>query len=193
MTRKIPPEHRQEIEGCFKSMSGSIHRFLRWLTRGDKELSEDLVQETFRKAAQSWCKLRDLTEDEREAWLISVAFNTATDVFRREQTAREKRPLIRERYLPAETDVHRQVVTSMAVQRFVEAIETMPPMRSRVAFLFWRCGWSNHEIAEALGITASGVTQHLSAARQALEKELSPYVPFDPKNSKGGADHGENG
>ena len=58
VTEKITPEYRQEIENCFKSMSGVVHGFLRRLTRGDKELSEDLVQETFKEAAQSWHKLR---------------------------------------------------------------------------------------------------------------------------------------
>jgi RNA polymerase sigma factor (sigma-70 family) len=185
VTEKIPPEYRQEIENCFKSMSGVVHGFLRRLTRGDKELSEDLVQETFQEAAQSWHELRGLTEEERKAWLISVAFNTATDVFRRSETAREKWPLIRERYMPAETDMDRQVITSMAIQRFIEVIDAMPPMRRIVAFLFWRCGWRNHEIAEALGITAGRVTQQLEAARQTLERELSQYVPFD-SSKRGG-------
>jgi len=54
--KKVNLEYRQEIEDCFKSMSGPVHGFLRRLTRGDEELSEDLVQETFKKAAQDWHK-----------------------------------------------------------------------------------------------------------------------------------------
>jgi RNA polymerase sigma factor (sigma-70 family) len=185
VTEKIPPEYRQEIEDCFKTMSGPVYGFLRRLTRGDKELSEDLVQETFKEAAQSWDELHDLTEEERKAWLISVAFNTAIDVFRHGKIARDKWPLIRERYMPAEIETYRQVITSMAVERFIEVIDAMPPMRRIVALLFWRCGWRNHEIAEALGITAGRVTQQLEAARQTLEKELSPYVPFDPHKREG--------
>jgi RNA polymerase sigma factor (sigma-70 family) len=176
--RKIPPEHREEIEDCFKLMSGSVHGFLRRFT-GDKELSEDLVQETFRKAAQNWRELRGLTEAECTAWLIKVAFNTAADVFRRSETARKMRPQVRDRYLPAETDVHRQAMTSIAVQHFIEVTDKMPPRRRQVAFLYWRCGWNNHEIAAELGITAGRVSQHIKEARRVLAQELRPYSPFD--------------
>ena len=116
-----------------------------------------------------------------------MAFNTAADVFRRAETAREKQPQIRDRYWPAETDVYRQAMTSIAVQRFIEVIAAMPPARSRVAFLSWRCGWDNHEIAEELGITAGRVSQQLKAARQTLEKELRPDLPLDPSPAEGGA------
>lgn len=183
----ILPEYRQEIEDFFRSMSTSVYRYLYRLTLKDEQLSEDLVQETFRKAAQSWHELRGLTEEKRLAWLKTVAFNTATDVFRHEETARENRPLIRERYMPAEADVCRQVITSMAVQRFIEVIDTMPPARRRVALLFWRYGWQNHEIAEALGITPGRVTQQIQAARETLREELGPYVPFEPSEPEGGA------
>ena len=42
--KSVNLEYRQEIENCFKSMAGPVHGLLRRLTRGDKELSEDLVQ-----------------------------------------------------------------------------------------------------------------------------------------------------
>jgi RNA polymerase sigma-70 factor (ECF subfamily) len=187
--KKIAPEYRAELEGCFLSMSGSVYGFLRRLTRGDKELSEDVLQETFRKAAVSWHELRDLTDDARQAWLIKVAFNTATEVFRHQEIGRKKWPQICERYSPAETDVHRQAITAIAVQRFIEVIEAMPPARSQVAYLFWRCGWENHEIAKTLGISAGRVTQQLAAARQTLEKELSPYIPYDFPPRREGNDH----
>ena len=183
--QKVNIEYRQEIEDCFKSLSGPVHGFLRRLTRGDEELSEDLVQETFKEATQHWHKLRDRTEKEREAWLISVACNTAVDVFRRGQTARNKRPQIRDLYSPAETDVHRQAMTSMAVQRLIEVITAMPPAQSRVAFLFWRCELSNHEIAQVLGISDSAVSQHLKKARELLVKELGAYLPSDPDIGEG--------
>jgi RNA polymerase sigma factor (sigma-70 family) len=185
VTKKVLPGHVPEIEECFKSMSGSVYGYLRWLARGDRDLCEDLVQETFREAAQSWDELRGLTEEARLAWLKRVAFNTATDLFRHEQTRREKWPLICERHTLPDTDIHQQVITSMAVRRFAEVIGMMPPVRRRVAFLFWRCGWRNHEIAEELCITASGVTQHLDAARQTLERELRPYAPSDPSEPEG--------
>jgi RNA polymerase sigma factor (sigma-70 family) len=114
-----------------------------------------------------------------------VACNTAVDVFRRGQTARKKQPQIRDLYSPAETDVHQQAMTSMAVQRLIELITVMPPAQSQVAFLRWRCEFSNHEIAQVLGISDSAVSQHLRKARELLVKELGPYRPSDPNTGEG--------
>jgi RNA polymerase sigma factor (sigma-70 family) len=84
-------------------------------------------------------------------------------------------------------DVPTEVMTIIAVEHFIKAIEGMPPERARVAFLFWRCGWKNHEIAEVLGITAGRVSQQVRAAKAALRDELDPYVPFEPSAPEGGA------
>jgi DNA-directed RNA polymerase specialized sigma24 family protein len=177
LSKKIMPEHREEIENCFKSKSGAVYGFLFRFTRGDRELSEDVLQETFRKAAQNWHKLHDRTEQEREAWLIEVAFNTAADVFRRAETAREKQPQIRERYWPAETDVYRQAMTSIAIQRFIELIAAMPPARSRVAFLSWRCGWGSRLLPGPLLLRPRPPTEGPQAGPGAFAWSPSPGRP----------------
>lgn len=175
---KTPPdlEYRQEIEACFTSMSGAVDGFLRRFTQGDGELSPALVQETFMKAAQNWHKLRDLTEKDREAWLIRAAANTAVDSFRRQETERKTELQIRDLHSSAATDACRQAMTSTATRRFIEVTAAMPPAQSRVAFLRWRCGLSNQEIAQALGITAGQASQQLNKTRRLLTKELGPYL-----------------
>jgi RNA polymerase sigma-70 factor (ECF subfamily) len=173
----IPAAWREELEDCFKSKSGPVYRFLYQFTRKDRELTKDLVQETFRKAAVQWHELRCLPDEERERWLIRVAAHTAVDRFRRQDTARRMRPLVQARYQPDEVDVHRQAMNSIAIQRFTEVTSAMPPARQQVALLFFRCRWKQHEIAEALGISAARVKQQVDAARRTLQRELRPYLP----------------
>jgi len=168
---------REELEDCFKSESGAVYRFLYQLTRKDTQLAEDLVQETFRKAAAQWHELRCLPDEEREAWLIRVAANTAIDSFRRQETARKMWPAVQARYRPGEVDVHGQAMNSIAIRRFTEVTSAMPPARQLVALLHVRWEWEQHEIAAALGISAGRVNQQLKKARRTLEKELCPYMP----------------
>ena len=139
------------------------------------------------KAWEAWNVLRDLTEEERAGWLIRVAVNTAVDVFRHNKTAREKMPEVWACYRPPEADAYREALTSIAIEHFIEVINGMPAQRSLVAFLAWRCGWRNSEIAAALGITPGRVSQHIKAAGETLRKELGPYVPFEPSDPEGGA------
>jgi RNA polymerase sigma factor (sigma-70 family) len=187
VSEQCPPEYHDEVIKCYRSMSEPIRRFLRSLTQGDKALTDDLVQTTFEEAWKSWPELRRLSDQEREGWLKRVASNTAIDVFRRGSTAKEKLPIVHERFKLAEADVHREAMTSMAIERFIEVVDRMSPQRARVAFLYWRCGWKAHEIAEALEISASAVSQHLTAARATLRSELSSYVAFDSPRQEGGA------
>jgi RNA polymerase sigma factor (sigma-70 family) len=168
-------------------MSERVRRFLRALTQGDKALTDDLVQMTFEKAWKNWPELHGLSGQEREGWLRRVASNTAIDVFRRGSTAKEKLPDVHEHYALAEADVHREAMTSMAMARFGEVVDGMSPQRARVAFLYWRCGWKAHEIAKALDISASAVSQHLTAAKATLRTELSSYVPFESTRQEGDA------
>ena len=181
------PDYRDEVKDCYKSMSARVYATLRRVTSGDDQLAEDVLQETFRKAWEAWHTLRDLTEEERGGWLIRVAVNTAVDVFRHNRTAREKMPEVWAGYCPPESDAHREALTSLAVERFIEVINDMPAQRGLVAFLFWRCGCRNSEIAKALGITPGRVSQHIKKARGTLREELGPYVPFEPSGPEGDA------
>jgi RNA polymerase sigma factor (sigma-70 family) len=187
VNEQYPPEYHDEIIDCYRAMSKRVRRFLRVLTQGDKALTDDLVQMTFEKAWKNWPELHALSDEEREGWLKRVASNTAVDVFRRGSTAKEKLPSVHEYYALAEADVHREALTSMAIERFIEVVDRMSPQRARVAFLYWRCGWKAHEIAKALDISASAVSQQLTAAKATLRNELSSYVPFEPTRQEGGA------
>jgi RNA polymerase sigma-70 factor (ECF subfamily) len=187
VSQEISPDYRDEVRDCFKAMSTRVHATLRRLTRGDHQLAEDLVHETFIKAWDNWHVLRDLTEEERAGWLIRVAVNTAVDVFRHNKTACEKAPEVWARYRPPESDAYREALTSIAIRHFIRVINAMPAQRGLVAFLAWRCGWRSTEIAAALGITPGRVSQHLKAAGETLRKELGPYVPFEPGEPEGGA------
>jgi RNA polymerase sigma factor (sigma-70 family) len=181
VTGSLPFGYREEIGDCYKVMSGPVYAYLTGRVGLDRASAEDLVQEVFQEAAKGWSGLRVLADDERLAWLNRVARNKAIDRFRHEQVAERKLPFVRDRYAAAAVDVFRQAITSMALQRFIEVVDSMPPVRRKAAFLHWRCGWQNHEIAKALKIKESGVSVHLSKARQTLMKELRDYDPHQPE------------
>lgn len=185
----ISPENRKDLEDCFRSKSAAVYRFLYQFTQHDDPLASDLVQETFEKAAKNWDELSCLPDKSREAWLIDVARKTAISSFRKQGTVRDKWPAVQTRYLPDEVDVHTLAMNTIAMRRFNEVIRTMSPTRQQVAFLNLRCGWKQCDIAEALGISASRVSQQLGDAIQTLKEELRPYLP-DSDGREEESDHG---
>jgi RNA polymerase sigma factor (sigma-70 family) len=145
------------------------------------------VQQTFQEATQKWSELRAESEDIRAKWLFRVAVNSAIDVFRRAGTERRKWPQVRMYYAPSETNVQERAMANIAAEQFIKVINEMPPQRGRVAFLYWRCEWTNGEIARALGISPACVSQHTAKAKATLRRELGPYVPFEFGEPEGGA------
>jgi RNA polymerase sigma factor (sigma-70 family) len=184
---QLPPEWRAEIEECYRATAPKVYRVLLRFGQGDHELAAALVQETFREATRKWSELRAMDEEIRTGWLIRVAVNRAIDVFRHGATERRKRPQVRMRYESAETNVHEEVMTAIAMEQFIKVLNKMPRQQARVAFLYWRCEWTNSEIAAALSITRGAVSQHITKARATLRRELGPYVPFEPREPEGGA------
>jgi RNA polymerase sigma factor (sigma-70 family) len=182
-----PPGWREELEECFSATAPMVYRILLRFAQGDRELAAVVGQEAFRKATQKWSTVRVLTDEERRAWLVRVAVTSAVDAFRRADTERDKRQLIQARYQPRPVDVHEDAMACMAVECFVKVVDEMPPQQARVAFLYWRCEWTNSEIARLLEITPGRVSQHIANARAKLQSELSPYVSFQPDEPEGGA------
>jgi len=172
-------KYQAEIRDCFKTTAARINRALHLLTRGDIELSRDAVQDAFEVAWRKWPEIRGYTDEQRASWLVSVAARKAIDTFRRNETERTHATAVYEHHRPAEHDVHNESLTSIAVARFSRVISEMPPARRRVAYLYWRCGWKQQEIAQELGLAPSTVCEHVRAARATLERELGPYVPFE--------------
>jgi RNA polymerase sigma factor (sigma-70 family) len=183
---QLPPEWRKEVEECFRAAAPVVYRVLFRFAQGDRELAAVLVQETFHEAVRKWAELHALQVEKRTAWLIRVAVNSAIDVFRHEGTGRRIWPQVRMRYEPAETNVHEEAMAAIAAEQFIKVLNKMPRQQARVAFLYWRCEWSNSEIAAALGITRGAVSQHIAKAKTTLQKELGPYVPFEPGEPEGG-------
>lgn len=184
---QLPSEWRKEVEECFRAVAPMVYGVLFRFAQGDRELASVLVQETFHEATRKWAELHAEEEVKRTAWLIRVAVNSAIDVFRHAEVQRRKWPQVRMRYEPPETNVHEEAMTAIAVEQFIKVLNKMPRQQARVAFLYWRCEWTNSEIAEALGITRGSVSQHIAKARATLRRELGPYVLFEPGEPEGGA------
>jgi len=79
----------------------------------------------------------------------------------------------------AEVPDHRQApsvegvaLSRIALDRCLEAINKMPPVQHRVAYLRWHEEWSTREIAHELGIAQATVRVHLMNVRNALRDEV---------------------
>lgn len=132
---------------------------------GSVTAAEDCAQDAYLKAFRAWRGWKG--EAPAEAWIFRIAINTAVSHRRRERL-REVGELVRRLGRPAEVSSEEVAVTS-DLQR---ELRRLPPKQAGVLVLRHLHGYSNREIAAALGESESTVASRLMAAKRALQARL---------------------
>ena len=127
--------------------------------------AEDLVQETFLKAART-IRLPD-TPPAAEARLVSVLTNTCRDRWRRDAVRRVRAYFTH----PVGRSAHAEtaLVARLAVTR---ALQALRPRRRAVVVLHDLEGLTADDVARLLGISAVTVRWHLARGRRELARHL---------------------
>jgi len=155
---------RASFETMVRALAPDLYRFAYWLCR-DRTTAEDLVQETYRRAWQSWPSLRD--ERAAKAWLLTVLRREHARLYAR------TRP---EPALPGEIEqVALDDITSAVEMR--DALAKLPAGYREPLLLQVLFGFGAAEIAQTMAISEAAVLTRLSRARQTLRRLLDPVLP----------------
>lgn len=153
------------FEQLVKAYANDLFRYAFWLSK-DRDVAEDLVQETFSRAWKSIDKLKD--ENAAKAWLITI--------LRRENARRF------EKYQPDLVEVEDALMADkvqyepdekMERQLLYQAILSLEPQFKEPLLLQVQWGFSGEEIAEQLDLKLATVNTRLFRARQLLKKMLT--------------------
>lgn len=144
-----------------------------WLHCGDIDIAEDSAQEAFARAIERWETVRAM--DRPEHWVLRVALNFVTSVFRRRKVERRIHGIIAASGSDAPDSVE-----LVDVEGVRAAILRLPP-RQRAAFLLrHESGLPVREAAKVLGC-AEGTVQALTF--QAVRR-LRELVPADAREGE---------
>ena len=182
---RISPHHAEELGACFAAHARELFGYASWLTRGDRELAEDLVQAAFEAACWAWQSLRSLAEEQRSYWLRKTLANIAMSGFRREAAFRDRLPRIEVRYRKVQADLPEQAFSSIMLERCWRVIQGMPKRRHAVAVLRWQLDMKEADIAAILEMKPKTVSTHLHRARRALIAQLGPDNPVTGADPEG--------
>jgi RNA polymerase sigma-70 factor (ECF subfamily) len=152
-----------DFERLVHDYSKDLFRYAYWLA-GDRQVAEDLVQETFLRAWKSRKQLQD--RGAAKSWLLTI--------LRRENARRF------ERIRPQESDVPLERIGSprqdydTSTEAFVlrRAIHALPQQYREPLLMQVLHGYSQKEIATHLGLSSAGVGTRLFRARQKLREAL---------------------
>lgn len=134
---------------------------------GDRAAAEDCVQEAFVRAFRAWPGWRP--DAPAEAWLHRIALNVAVSHQRR-QRLREVGELVRRLGRPEPPP---DPLSAAERGDLTKALRRLPAKQSAAIVLRHYHGYSNREIAYALGIPERTVASRLAAAKIRLRVLLT--------------------
>lgn len=154
-------------EALVKALHGDLYRYAYWLTH-EKQVAEDLVQETFLRAWRALDSLKD--EKAAKSWLITI--------LRRENARRfERKRFDMSEYEEASIIDTQSTTTEQVIENqwLRDKIAQLPAEYSEPLVLQVLGGYSGEDIANMLNLNKNTVMTRLFRARNqlkdALEKE----------------------
>jgi len=151
-------------EALVKALHGDLYRYAYWLTH-DKQVSEDLVQETFLRAWRALDSLKD--EKAAKSWLITI--------LRRENARRfERKRFDMSEYEEAAITDNLSTSTEQEIENhwLREKISQLPEEYREPLVLQVLGGFSGEEIAGMLSLNKNTVMTRLFRARNQLKDAL---------------------
>ena len=157
-------DRKSKFEGLARAYSAELYRYAYWLCR-DRFVAEDLVQETFTRAWQSWEGLRD--DKAAKSWLYTILRNEHARLHERKQLAIDP---------DQELDELMDNSGANAFDAFEmrDMLAALPETYREPLMLQVIGGFGCAEIATMMGITEGAVMTRLTRARQAVRRLLDP-------------------
>jgi RNA polymerase sigma-70 factor (ECF subfamily) len=157
-----------ELVQIYREHTGPLYAFVSRRVGGDRTLAEDIVQDAWLRAVDSWP--RRGTPDHPRAWLIRVARNLLVSHFRR----RRPTPVDPSQLELAADDYRPETPWAAALVNW--GLARLRRGQAALLEAFYFDGKSTRELAEEFGLSERAVEGRLRRARQNLEKKLRPYA-----------------
>ncbi|HND55238.1 MAG TPA: sigma-70 family RNA polymerase sigma factor, partial [Pirellulaceae bacterium] len=143
---------------------------------GDFATSEDVAQDAFLTAWQTWSTLRE--PGRGKAWVCGIARHLAADEHRRCGRRREELSTSSDEEAGESREGEPlELAARNEQQRMVwSALEELPPLYRETLVLFYRDEHSVAAVAEALAITPDAVKQRLARGRELLRHQMTALV-----------------
>jgi RNA polymerase sigma-70 factor (ECF subfamily) len=163
---RYEPGSEADFERLYRS---SYRRILGTLVivLGDRAAAEDCAQDTFERAYRAWSDWKP--DAPVEAWLHRIAINSASS-HRRYARLRQAGELVRRLGRPPGPSDPAALAERSDL---IRGLRSLPAKQAAAIVLRHFHGYSNKEIANALGVPEQTVASRLGAARRHLQRRLA--------------------
>lgn len=170
---------RRALELAYARYRGRVYAFLvRLCGSGQRDLADDLFQETFVQLARHAPRLA--ADTELGAWLFTVARNRfrsqrRTALFRLDRLV----TLFRGEPAPPPPTPHEQAAEREGAARLERALDALPADHREVLLLLCVEAMEQDQAARVLGLSPAALRKRLSRARAALAARLEKHEKLE--------------
>lgn len=162
-----------ELHNLVVEHGDAIYRLALSVVR-DQALAEDVAQEALVKA---WLALPTFRGDASlRSWLLRITHNTAISTLRRRRAVVIDPMEMPEQQTKVERSVESRVQGELAMDHFVEALDTLDELSRSIVVLRELEGLSYEEISEVLNVPMPTVKTRLLRARRRLSNVLRDWA-----------------
>lgn len=194
--RPITAAYSDEIRRFYEAHSDWVYGYARLLVGRDRRThdtrtaAEDLLQDTFIAAADSWGTVRALSEVQQRAWLRTTVSRMASSMGRRSQMFRDLMPELYDVQTDVSADPAEQAIGAVSgrlvLEEIVKLIDGLPFQQRMIAIMKWVDHRKNKEIAAELGTSPNVVAVQVNTIRRKLLKAAGARGSFAPQMRKEG-------
>jgi RNA polymerase sigma-70 factor, ECF subfamily len=159
------PGSLEDFDRLYRDSYAHVVRMLVGVLR-DRPAAEECAQDAFVRAFRAWPKWRP--DAPAEAWLHRIALNVAIS-YRRREGLRTLGQVVRHLGSSRESATANDPAES---SELLAALRRLPPRQAAVLVLRFNHGYTNREIAAALGVAESTIASRLAAAKTGLRRQL---------------------
>ena len=159
------------LAALYDAHEDRLYRLARRLASSTDE-ANDLVQETFLRAAKSWRSVPAGPAKE-EAWLVRVLVNIRRDEWRKAAVRRRSAAILRVDAVAHDSTLESALSAKRAVWA---ALDALHPRRRAMVVMSEIEGMTASAIAALLGVSAMTVRWHLSMGRRDLKRLLESHM-----------------
>jgi len=159
------PGSREDFDRLYAETYQRVFGTLLALLR-DRAAAEDCTQEAYLRAFRAWSTWKPSAP--AEAWVHRIAINQAIS-WRRRERLREVGELIRRFGVPEESETPDLALRSDLVRE----LRALPPRLAAALVLRYYHGYSNRDIAHAIGVPERTVASRLIRARSRMQERLA--------------------
>lgn len=153
--REIDTGGRAQLELLYRESAPGLWRAIYGFAGGRRQVAEDAVAEAFARAIEHAAKIREPLR-----WIYRTAFRIAS------------RELQREKRVPPPSPDPVPGLDPGEIQDVIRALAVLSPNQRAAVLLHDLEGFTGHEVARLLGISAATVRVHLFRGRRRLRELL---------------------